>query len=39
VKLRPLNKTIIIECEGMKNEVDSEVVAEALKSGLIVLPE
>lgn len=39
MKLRPLNKTLIIECEDMINEVDSPKIAEALKSGLIVLPE
>lgn len=39
MKLRPMNKTLIIECEDMINSVDSKVVADALKSGLILLPE
>ena len=39
MKLRPLNKTLIIELEENINQVDSKVIADALKSGLIVLPE
>jgi hypothetical protein len=39
MKLRPLNKTLIIECEPMTYSVDSPKIAEALKSGLIQLPE
>lgn len=39
MKLKPLNKTIIIKCEENINEVDSKPIADALKSGIIVLPE
>jgi len=39
MKLRPLNKTLVIELEENVNEVDSPAIANALKSGLIVLPE
>lgn len=39
MKLRPMNKTLIIECEEMINEVDSPVISDALKSGLIILPD
>ena len=39
MKLRPMNKTLVIECEGMINSVDSKVVADALASKIIILPE
>ena len=39
MKLRPMNKTLVIECEDMMNSVDSKPIADALKSGLIILPE
>ena len=39
MKLRPLNRTLIIELEENMNQVDSKVIANALKSKLIILPE
>ena len=39
MKLRPLNKTLIIELEENINVTDSKVIHDALKGGLILLPE
>ena len=39
MKLRPMNKTLIIECEGMELTDLKHEAAEAIREGLIILPE